>query len=167
MSCCSCLPTPQSILDDEEIDVFESIIADSEYKYTEKRAILWSTYRFRSIGCGNIAYWLQTMKDRYARIFHEYDIKIKAWDTFNTNISGGIDFSDSSSEFDQENKREDVPDNATSGTEYLSERTKTHYEGKNYGGLASTTARDYIDGVPRDPFEDFADEFKRLFYHGL
>lgn len=168
MTCsCASLPTPQSILDDDEIDVFESMIEDTEYKYTEKRAILWSTFRFRSIGCGNIAYWLQTMKDRYARIKHEYDVKIKAWETYNTNIAGGIDFSDSSSEYDQENTREDVPDNATGSAEYLSERSKTHYAGKTYGGLASSTAKDYIDGVPRDPYEDFADEFKRLFYHGL
>lgn len=164
---CNSLPTPQTILEDDEIDVFESVIDDSEFAYSEKRNALWSAYRFRSIGCGNIAYWIQTMQDRYNRIKSEYDIKIKAWETYKTNIANGIDFSDSSSEYDQENTREDVPDNATGSTEYLSERSKTHYAGKTYGGLASTTAKDYIDGVPRDPYEDFADEFRRLFFWGL
>lgn len=167
MSCCCDLPTPQSILDDDEIDVFEAIVANTEYKYLEKQNILWNTYRFRSIGCGNIPYWIQTMTDRYNRICHDYDIKIKAWEAYQSNISGGIDFADSSSEYDQVNTREDVPDNASGTTEYLSERTKTRYEGKTYGGLASQTAKDYIDGVPRDPYEDFADEFRKLFYHGL
>ena len=167
MSCCCELPTPQSILDDDEIDVFEAIVANTEYKYQEKQNALWNTFRFRSIGCGNIQYWIQTMTDRYNRISAEYDVKIKAWEAYLSKISGGIDFSESASEYDQVNTREDVPDNASSTTEYLSERSKTHYEGKGYAGLESQTAKDYIDGVPRDPYEDFADEFAKLFYHGL
>ena len=165
--CCPSLPTPDSILEDDEIDVFETMIANTEYKYQEKRNILWSTYRFRSIGCGNIAYWLQTMTDRYNRIVHEYDVKIKAWEAYLTKIGSGVDFAESASEYDQINTREDVPDNASGTTEYLSERSKTHYEGKGYAGLESQTTKDYIDGVPRDPYEDFADEFAKLFYHGL
>ena len=167
MSCCPSLPTPDSILEDDEIDVFETMIANTEYKYQEKRNILWSTYRYRSIGCGKIPYWIQTMTDRYNRIVHEYDVKIKAWEAYLTNISGGIDFAESASEYDQVSTREDVPDNASGTTEYLSERSKVRYEGKGYTGLESQTTKDYIDGVPRDPYEDFADEFSKLFYHGL
>lgn len=168
MTCgCGCLPTPESILEDDEIDVFESMVPNTDYEYSAKRTALWSAFRFRAIGNGNIAYWLQCMKDRYALVVHEYDIKIRAWRTFETSVASTVDFADSSSEYSQENTREDVPDNATSGTEYLSERTKSKYNGKTYGGLASQTARDYIDGVPRDPFEDFSKEFERLFYHGM
>ena len=163
---CGCLPTPESILEDDEIDVFESMIPDTEYEYQAKRDAMWATYRFRAIGNGNIAYWIQCMKDRYALIVHDYDIKIRAWKAYNT-ASATVDFADSSSEYDQVSTREDVPDNATGSTEYLSERTKSHYEGKTYGGLASQTARDYIDGVPRDPCEDMAREFERLFYNGM
>ena len=167
MTCgCGCLPTPESILEDDEIDVFESMIADSEYEYQSKRDAMWAMFRYRAIGNGNIAYWIQCMKDRYALIVHDYDLKIKAYKTFVSNTLT-VDFADSSSEYDQENTREDVPDNATGSTEYLSERTKTHYAGKTYGGLASTTARDYIDGIPEDPFTDMAREFERLFYHGM
>ena len=167
MTCCS-LPTPQSILDDDEIDVFESIIEEGENLRDEKIGILWSVYRFRSIGCGNIAYWLQCMKDRYAQIVREYDLKIGTWNSLHTKITtDGPDMSESSSEYDQENTREDVPDNAASATEYLSERTKTHYAGKGYSGLETTTTKQYIDDVPTDALRDFAKEFERLFYHGL
>lgn len=166
MTSCGCLPTPESILEDDEIDVFESMIDNSEYKYQEKRDALWAMFRFRAIGNGNIPYWLRNMKDRYAVIVHEYDVKMKAWETFISNTAT-VDFADSSSEYSQENTREDVPDNATTGTEYLSERSKTKYQGKTYGGLASQTAKDYIDGVPEDPYTDFAREFERLFYLGM
>lgn len=167
MTCCS-LPTPESILDDDEIDVFENIIEEGEYFRDEKIGILWSTYRYRSIGCGNIAYWLQCMKDRYAQIVREYDLKIGTWSSLHTKITtDGPDMAESSSEYDQENTREDVPDNATNSTEYLSERTKTHYAGKGYSGLETTTTKQYIDDIPTDALRDFAKEFSRLFYHGL
>lgn len=167
MTCCS-LPTPDSILEDDEIDVFEAIIPDSDNYYQAKRDYLWAMYRYRSIGCGNIPYWIQCMKDRNLLIKTEYDIKITAFGTLYDNVdANGPDFSESSSEYDQENTREDVPDNATGTTEYLSERTKTHYSGKGHAGLETTTAKAYIDDVPRDVITDFCREFERLFYHGL
>lgn len=165
---CGCMPTPQSILDDEEIDVFESMIPNTEYEYQAKRDILWATFRYRALGSGNLAYWLQCMKDRYAVVSHEYDIKIRAWNAFKNKVTtDGVDFAESSSEYDQVNTREDVPDNATGSTEYLSERTKTNFQSKGYGGLESETTASYIDGVPRDPYEDFAREFSKLFFYGM
>ena len=99
MSCCGCLPTPESILEDDEIDVFESMVPNTDYEYSAKRTALWSAFRFRSIGNGNIPYWLQCMKDRYALVVHEYDIKIRAWRSYETSVASSVDFADSSSEY--------------------------------------------------------------------
>ena len=40
------------------------------------------------------------------------------------------------------------------------------YDGKTYGGLSSETVARFIDAVP-DLAQQFADEFRRLFYFGL
>lgn len=167
--CCGCLPTPDSILEDDEIDVFEQIIPNTDYQYQEKRNVLWSAYRYRGIGNCNYAYWLQAMKDRYAMIKDTWDQKFKAWHKFLTDQTA-VSFEDSSSEYSQDTttENEDMPDNPAGSTVYLSDRSrsKTSYQGKGFSGLASQTARDYIDAIP-DPYEGFADEFRKLFYWGL
>lgn len=215
---CNSLPTPQTILEDDEIDVFESMIDDSEYLYQKKRTALWSAYRFRSIGCGNIAYWIQTMQDRYNTIKTEYDIKFQAVEEWLNTISEKIDLSDYSEESShttnygrilttslgqrqrtdviaekkQTTENEDTPDNVTSGTKYLSNRSTTTenphtdtyteaqssdsntesgkdtvtFNSKKFSGLSSETVSRFIDNI-RSIEQEFADEFKRLFFWGL
>lgn len=164
--CCGCLDTPQSILDDEEIDVFEEIIADSEQFYTEKRMILWSYYRYRGIGNQDLQYWIQCMKDRYNLSRDSWNIKFAAWNDLKTKTATARDMADGSTEYEIRNTNEDLPDNATEDTVYLTDRQKTVYSGKSYGGLETETADAYINGVPR-VYDAFAREFADLFYFGV
>ena len=171
MSGCCCetvikVETPQSIKDEDNVDVFNEIISNTAYKYTEKRAELWARYRYRGIGSCDRAYWIQCMKDRYALIEQTWDIKIRAWEQYAASVSSTVDFSQSSgnSTTTVTTEREDTPDNPAGTTVYLSDRTKstTSYTGENFEGLESETVDDYIKAVP-DPWDAFAAEFRMLF----
>lgn len=163
---CGCLDTPQSILNDEEIDVFEEIIPDTEAYYSEKREILWAYYRYRAIGHSDLQYWLQNMKDRYNLTADMWDLKFAAWHDLLTKTATSRDMSDSSTEYEINNTNEDLPDNASSDTVYLTDRQKTVYAGKSYGGLETETADAYINGVPRI-YDQWAREFADMFYFGM
>lgn len=163
---CGCLDTPQSILDDEEIDVFEEIVADSEKFYQQKRTILWNYYRYRGIGNQNVEYWLQCMKDRYNLTSALWDIKFAAWNDLVTKTNTARDMADSATEYTITNTNEDLPDNPSGNTVYLSDRQKSIYSGKSYGGLETETADAYINGVPK-VYDAFAREFSDLFYFGV
>lgn len=165
MSCCNAITieTPQSIEDKDNVDVFEQIIPNTAYEYQKKRSELWARFRYYGIGSCDRSYWLQCMKDRYALIEETWDIKIKAWNAYQTRITGnGIDLSASSFESQTVVSREDTPDNPASTTIYLSDRTTTDYSGKNYQDLESQTVDDYIKAVP-DPWDGFTSQFLRYF----
>ena len=143
------IPTPQSIKDDTLVDVFEQIIPNTAYQYQKKRSELWYRYRYRGIGNCDQAYWIQCMKDRYALIEETWDIKIKAWEAYQTSITAnGINFAEGASKETQTDtrsftnahtgtitdggdngtvtvEREDTPDNPAGTTKYLAERTTT------------------------------------------
>ena len=166
-TCCQCIDTPQSIKDADNVDVFEQIIPNTAYEYLKKREELWARYRYHGLGSCNRAYWIQCMKDRYALIEDTWDVKIKAWKAYQTRISGnGIDFSASSFESQTVVQREDTPDNPAGTTVYLSDRSTTDYNGKNYQDLESQTVDDYIKAVP-DPWDGFTSQFRQLFYFGV
>ena len=55
------IDTPQSILDDTQVDVFEQIIPNTAYEYQKKRDELWAKYRYRGIGSCDSNYWIQCM----------------------------------------------------------------------------------------------------------
>ena len=165
MSCCDAImiETPQSIEDKDNVDVFEQIIPDTAYEYQKKRSELWARFRYYGIGSCDRSYWLQCMKDRYALIEETWDTKIKAWNAYQTKISGdGIDFSASSFDSQTVVSREDTPDNPAGTAVYLSDRTTTDYSGKNYQDLESQTVDDYIKAVP-DPWDGFTSQFLRYF----
>ena len=161
-----CIPTPKSILDDDEIDVFESIVPDSEPFYDIMRKALWCNYGLRGIGNNNIAYWIDAMRLRYFQINTMYNVKFQAIDEWLTSISSSIDLADSSSEYTTTTENEDTPDNPAGSTVYLSNRNKVTYNGKSYGGLSSETVSRFIDSVSNIE-KQFADEFRMQFYHGV
>ncbi len=161
------IDTPQSILDDHEVDVFEEIIPDTAYDYQKKRGELWARYRYRAIGSCDRDYWVQCMKDRYALIEDTWDVKIKAWEAYQAKITAdGIDFSQSAGDSTTHtlSEREDTPDNPAGNTIYLSDRSNVTvtYNGTNYEGLESATTDDYIKRVP-DPWDAFTSQFSKLF----
>ena len=167
MTCdCRCIPTPDSILEDDEIDVFEQIVDDSEPYYAVMREALWSNYALRGIGNCDIAYWIKAMQLRYRQIRTVYNVKFQAVDEWLTSITGNIDLADSVSEYTTTTENEDTPDNPQGSTVYLSDRNTVKYNGKSYGGLSSETVSRFMDNVTNIERE-FADEFRLQFYHGV
>ena len=166
MTCdCRCIPTPQSILDDDEIDVFEAIIPDDHDYKDVMRFALWSNYRFRGIGNCNIQYWITAMQDRYNQIATQYWVKFAAIDEWLVSLDPS-DLSDSMSEYTMTTENEDNPDNPQGTTVYLSDRNTVKYNGKSYSGLSSETVARFIDWV-KNVEKEFADEFRLQFYHGI
>jgi len=166
MTChCSCIPTPQSILDDDEIDVFEAIVPDDHDYKDVMRFALWSNYRFRGIGNCDIKYWVQAMQDRYNQIATQYWVKFAAIDEWLVNLNPA-DLSDSMSEYTMTTENEDNPDNPQGSTIYLSDRNTVKYNGRSYSGLSSETVSRFIDWV-KNVEKEFADEFRLQFYHGI
>ena len=164
--CSSCIPTPMSIQEDDEMDVFEEIIPDTEPYYDLMRKALWTAYGMRGIGNANIQYWIQAMKLRYWQINTLYNAKFQAVDEWLTANALSMDMADSQTEYTQISESEDTPDSPAGTTVYLSDRNTVKYNGKSYGGLSSETLRRFIDSVPNIE-EEFAAEFKKQFYHGI
>lgn len=162
MSCDCCIPTPDSILNDDSLDVFEEIIPATESDYAMKRSALWVRFRYRGIGNPDIDYWLQCMKDRYASIAAVWDMKIKVWKEYLSRNS--ITVSMSSSEYETVTGSENNPQTQAvrfdEGIVYLDGRTHTKF--RSQSGLDSETVRAYLDAMP-NPLEDFARDFDRLF----
>lgn len=168
MGCRPCiqLESPQSILDDDEIDVFEEIIPNTEYEYNAKREALWAMYRHRGIPSCDRDYWIQCMKDRYAITKETWDLKIKTWRQYLTSTASDVDLSVSSSDYTLTNEFEDMPSNPAGDTKYLSTRNTATYAGKNHADLESATVRDYTEAVP-DFWIGFARVFERYFWIGV
>lgn len=169
MSCdCFCIPTPKSILADDERDVFEEIFPDTEDYHDMMRAIMWSYYAYRGIGNCNIDYWVDTMKARYVQIKLMYMPKFKVVDEWLNEVMGNdpIDLSEGATDYTMRTENEDTPDNPQGSTVYLSDRNTVTYNGKTYSGLSSETVSRFMDYVP-DLERQFAVEFRKQFYFGL
>ena len=166
--CCRCIPTPDSILADDERDVFAEIFPDTEVNYTLMRSIMWDFYGSRGIGSCDTDYWVKSMKRRYSQIKPTYLMKFKVFDEWKTANLGNdpVDLSDGETHYTMKTENEDTPDNPQGTTVYLSDRNTVKYDGKTYGGLSSETVARFMDAVP-DLCQQFADEFRRLFYFGL
>ena len=163
---CDCIPTPDSILEDDEIDVFEQIVDDSEPYCAMMREALWSNYGLRGIGNCDITYWIKAMQLRYRQIRTVYNVKFQAISEWLTSLTGNIDLADSVSEYTMKTENEDNPDNPQGTTVYLSDRNTVKYNGKSYGGLSSETVSGFMDSVSNIE-KQFADEFRLQFYHGV
>ena len=158
------MPTPKSILSKYQKDIFEESINDREEFYIEKREILWQSYRNRGIGHCDIDYFLENLKDRYDRIKSKYDIKIEMYLDYKR---GEKDLSQSSSTYESTTENEDFPNTIISeGDKYLAARNSTKMNTKTYNDLQSKTLKEYNDNVT-NPLEEFANEFRDLFYFGV
>ena len=169
MNCdCFCIPTPQSILTDDERDVFEEIIPDSIQYHDVMRSMMWSVYKYRGIGNCDIDYWVNTMKARLTQIVSRYLPKFKVFDEwYNENMGvDPIELSEGATTYKMTTEIEDNPDNPQGDTKYLSDRNTVDYNGKTFSGLSSETISKFMDYVP-DLTAQFTDEFKRQFYWGL
>lgn len=166
--CCRCIPTPDSILADDERDVFEDIFPDSEVYYAVMRSIMWDFYGSRGIGNCNTDYWVKCMQRRYSQIKPTYLLKFKVFDEWMTENLGNdpVDLSDGATQYTMTTENEDTPDNPQGTSVYLSDRNTVKYDGKTHGGLSSETVARFMDAVP-DLCQQFADEFRRLFYFGV
>lgn len=165
---CRCIPTPDSILEDDERDVFEEIFPDTEVNYALMRSIMWAQYGSRGIGSCDVDYWIKSMQRRYTMIKPTYLMKFKVFDEWMTSNLGNdpVDLSDGATEYNMKTENEDTPDNPQGTTVYLSDRHTVKYDGKTFGGLSSETVSRFMDAVP-DLCQQFADEFRRLFYFGV
>lgn len=169
MSCdCFCIPTPQSILTDDERDVFEEIIPDSIDYHDIMRSMMWSVYKYRGIGNCDIDYWVNTMKSRLAQIISRYLPKFKVFDEwYNENMGvSPVDLSEGATSYKMVTEIEDTPDNPQTDTRYLSDRNTVDYDSKSFSGLSSETISRFMDYVP-DLTAQFTDEFRKQFFWGL
>jgi len=161
------MPTPQSILDDDSTDIFESAVANTVTYYTEKRAKLWLKYRYVGIGSYDQTYWAQCVADREALIAEKYDMRIRAWLEFKTRTAAAasVDISDGTLESESVQSHYDPPE-TISNTEYLDTKDVNSFTQTTHGGYESRSVREWSDGV-RDPWEDWLEEFRDLFYWGM
>lgn len=157
-----CIPTPRSILEDDNRDVIAEIIPDSEKYYLDKRKILLSRYGYRGIGNCDIDYWVNCMKSRYAEIVTEYDLKLDVFEK----LKDPLDLSEESYHNTTTTDYEDTPSSQIESEKYLSNRTTITSDGSREVGLKSITISQYSDAI-RDPLINFALEFKDLFYFGV
>lgn len=167
------VPTPYSILNDPDDgeDVFDTIIPNTDAYYTEKRAALWARFSDTGIGNPDKAYWERCMTNKAAEIEERYDIKMRVFSEYKTRLATAqsIDLADSSMESKSVNRLYDPPEVSTAGAEatnYLADQNVTDFTQTTHGGLEPETVAEYMAAV-RNPFEDWAREFDKLFYWGI
>lgn len=167
------VPTPYSILQDPDDgeDVFETIIPVTDAYSTEKRAALWARFSDMGIGNPDKAYWERCMKNKATEIGERYDIKMRVFSEYKSRLAlaASVDLSDGSMESKSVNSVYDPPEVATvaaQATNYLADQNVTEFTQKTHGGLEPETVAEYMAAV-RNPFEDWAREFDKLFYWGI
>lgn len=133
-----CYETPQGILEDEEVDIFELAIPAAEPPATDPAyrdliiAQLWREYRYR--GLSMICYtgipgddpsrdaWIQMFNDRYETLIQDYGPIILKWMSAVQNETI-TDDTDEIAMVVNSGQTEDLPDTPTlSNDEYLSTR---------------------------------------------
>lgn len=148
-----CVRTPQSILEEDERDVFEEIIPSATY-HQAMRDALWNRFRYRGIGSCDVNYWVTCMHDRYSQIQERYTTRFNAWTKWLQEMrENGIEWSSGSEEtvIDQDTTNgstttgEDFPDTRipTGTPEFLTDRTITDQDGT----LDNTTTRSRTEGT--------------------
>ena len=167
------VPTPYSILNDPDDgeDVFETIIPTTDAYSTEKRAALWARFSDMGIGNPDKAYWERCMTNRATEIEDRYDIKMRVFSEYKSRLAlaASVDLADSSMESKSVNKLYDPPETSvaeTTPTSYLADMNVTDFTQKTHGGLEPETVAEYMAAV-RNPFEEWAREFDKLFYWGV
>lgn len=130
--------------------------------------------RFHDTGIGNTDedYWIRCMKAKAWEIYDEYVVKFRAWTEYEARLaanSGDISLDDSTVHSQSVQGEYDPPivnnalDNANN---YLAQQNINTFDQRSQGGLEPETVRQYMDAV-RDPFEEWATRFDKLFYWGI
>lgn len=167
------VPTPYSIQNDPDDgeDVFETIIPTTDAYSTEKRAALWARFCDRGIGNPDKAYWERCMINRATEIEDRYDIKMRVFSEYKSRLAlaQSVDLADSSMESRSINRLYDPPETSvaeTTPTSYLADQNVTDFTQTTHGGLEPETVAEYMAAI-RNPFEEWAREFDKLFYWGI
>ena len=167
------VPTPYSIQNDPDDgeDVFETIIPTTDAYSTEKRAALWARFCDRGIGNPDKAYWERCMINRATEIEDRYDIKMRVFSEYKSRLAlaQSVDLADSSMESKSVNKLFDPPEVTVANadaTSFLADQNETEFTQTTHGGLEPETVAEYMAAV-RNPFEEWAREFDKLFYWGI
>ena len=167
------VPTPYSILNDPDDgeDVFETIIPTTDAYSTEKRAARWA--RFSDLGIGNPdkAYWERCMTNKATEIEDRYDIKMRVFSEYKSRLAlaVSVDLSDGKMESKSVNKLFDPPEVTVANadaTSFLADQNETDFTQTTHGGLEPETVAEYMAAI-RNPFEEWAREFDKLFYWGI
>lgn len=165
-----CQPTPYSIKEDTQEDVFVTIFPDTDTYCTEKRAAMWARFHDTGIGNADVTYWERCMAMKAEEIEGRYAIKFRVWSEYKARLAAAqkVDLSDSQIKSKSINSLYDPPEVKTEheADKYLADQNKTEFDQQTYGGLESETVRQYADAV-QNPFESWAREFDKLFYWGL
>ena len=167
------VPTPYSIQNDPDDgeDVFETIIPTTDAYSTEKRAALWARFCDRGIGNPDKAYWERCMINRAAEIGDRYDIKMRVFSEYKSRLvqAQSVDLSDGKMHSNSVNSVYDPPEVTVAGvtaSSFLADQNVTDFNQETYGGLEPETVAEYMAAV-RNPFEEWAREFDKLFYWGI
>ena len=178
------VPTPYSILNDPDDgeDVFETIFPQyidpgdpslGEYPYwEEKRMAMWARFHDTGLGNPDKEYWERCVSAKAAEIDARYLIKFRVFSEYKARLAantGDADLTDSEIESSSVNKLFDPPEVTVANadaTHFLADQNTTVYNQKTKSGLEPATVTEYMDAV-KNPFEELAREFDKLFYWGI
>lgn len=164
------VPTPYSIRQDDDRDVFAEIFTGDTPIAEAKRGMMWAMYSDVGIGNCDVDYWIRCMQNKEKELADVWNTKIQVTMQLMDKIEKeGPDYSDSTLETTSVNSHMDPP-SGTSGTDapeaYISSQDRTDYTQKSDSGLETVTVSQWLDGMP-DTMRDWAKEFKDLFYWGM
>ena len=177
------VPTPYSILNDPDDgeDVFATIFpryidpddpSQGEYPFwQEKQDAMWARFHDTGLGNADKEYWERCMSYKAAEIEERYTIKFRVFSEYKArlNLAASVDLADSSMESKSVNKLYDPPEVTVAGadaTSFLADQNETDFTQTTHGGLEPETVAEYMAAV-RNPFEEWAREFDKLFYWGI
>lgn len=177
------VPTPYSILNDPDDgeNVFETIFPQyidpddhtlGEYPYwQEKRDAMWARFHDTGLGNPDKEYWERCMQGKAAEIEERYTIKFRVFSEYKARLAlaASVDLADSSMESKSVNRLYDPPEVSVANavaTSFLADQNVTDFTQTTHGGLEPETVAEYMDAV-RNPFEEWAREFDKLFYWGI
>lgn len=155
-----CITTPQAILENDEVDIFETLIPAGTY-HTFICDKLWQMYRYRGLG---------SCRDEFEqRLVDRYNLRIDAYTPifakYETDKSTMADLASSGMHSVTKTRNEDLPDTPESEEdEYVSNRGKSETDVTYDTGGKAKRFNDMADEMRlADPYVRFAYEFESLF----
>lgn len=155
-----CITTPQAILENDEVDIFETLIPVGTY-HTAICDKLWQMYRYRGLGSCRSEFE-QRLVDRYGILIDSYTPLFAKYETEKSNLA---DLSSSSMHSLTGVKNENLPDTPVDeDEEYLTSRSKSETDITYDTGSKASRFNSVADAIRHsDPYVRFAKEFESLF----